>query len=93
MGENMEKRYMPVFKGGLFQNNEVILPYENFIFNSEEELKKADEENPFISFFPFPVIFCRVLESNVGDRLDGVEISLAGQPMLAISGEWYDGVD
>lgn len=85
---------MPVFMGGIFQGNEIVLPYENFIFDSEEELKKANEERPFIDFFPFPVIFARVLEIEKGSRLEGVEISVdGGEKFLCISGDIFDGVD
>lgn len=90
----MEKRYLPVFKGGLFRNNEIILPYDNFRFNSIEELEKANEETPFINFFPFPVIFSRVLEIEKGALLEGVEATFAGgEKVLVISGDWFDGVD
>lgn len=87
---------MPVFKGGLFGNNEVVLPYSNFMFKSEKKLKKANDDIDFVSFFPFPVIFARVLEVESGSELDGVEISFgehSSVKMLCISGEWYDNGD
>lgn len=84
-------KFMPVFKGGLFQNNEIVLPYSNFIFDSEEAVKTAHEENSFLNFFPFPVIFSRVLETDFG--VDGVEVTIeGGTKVLCISGDIYDGV-
>jgi len=83
-------KFLPVFTGGLLRNNEFVIPLENFIFESEKELKKANEMNPFVEFFPFSVIFSRVLEINGG--FDGVEVSIGGEKLYCISGEIYDSV-
>ena len=85
-------KFTPIFKGGIFQNNEVVLPYENFMFESVEELREAHEENSFANFFPFPVIISGELEITYG--IEGVEITIeGGTKVLCISGELFDGVD
>jgi len=89
IGETMSK-FMPVFTGGTFGSNEIILPYINYMFESEEELKEANEKREFLEYFPFPVIFSRVLEVDGG--IEGVDIKIAGTKVFCISGEWYDGV-
>lgn len=82
---------MPVFTGGTLGSNEIVLPYSNYIFESKEALKEENEKREFIEYFPFPVIFSRVLEIDGG--IDGVDIKIAGSNVFCISGEWYDGVD
>lgn len=89
----VEKKYLPVFTGGFLGNNEIIIPYENFMFESETKLWNAFNKRPFNHFFPFPVIFSRVVEVEKGSLLKGVEVEIAGQKFLAISGDWYDTVD
>jgi len=84
-------KFIPVFTGGPFGKNEIVLPFENYVFDSEEELKEANEERPFVKYFPFPVIFSRVMDTS--DGFDGVPITVAGNEVFCISGEWYDGVD
>lgn len=85
--------YLPVFSGGDIGNNEIVIPRKNFVFKTEEDLTKANEERPFVEFFPFPIEYTRFLCVPDGEGVEAVEITIGGERMLAISGEWYDGVD
>jgi len=86
--------YTPVFTGGVFQNNEIIVPYENFRFESEREVLEADMEGTFQEFFPFPVIMTSVFEvSEDSKSTKGVQISFGETKVLCISGDLFDGVD
>ncbi|HDK27616.1 MAG TPA: hypothetical protein ENG48_11105 [Candidatus Atribacteria bacterium] len=84
--------FLPVFSGGVFGNNDMVIAQKNFVFYTMEELEKANKERPFVNFFPFPVIFTRVHE--VEDKgFEGVAVKIGNTDLVCIAGDIYDGVD
>ena len=89
-GEEMS-RFVPVFTGGVLGDNEFVIPLENFLFDSEEELLESNEGRSFIEFFPFPVKFSRVLD--VSEGFEGALVTVGGEALYCISGEIYEGLE